>query len=378
VTTVSFVGAGTRATNTNGNITPTLPTGLLTGDLLIAWAQSASSAITFTPPSGWSTLTTIVDSSGPTLSIFWKAYASGDADPLLTKVGSASGATVLGKVVAYRNADVTTGPVNGTAYNTGATAGANAGPISGVAVTGDGRVLLLAAWGDDYGTAPATPSGWTLIVNDTAGSTAGVSYHASDQSVVGASSSAVTVTGHPTANATRVGVQIAINEGTAQASASGSLTLSGAPTPSGAASATGSLTLGGTATGSKPASGTGSLTLGGTATPLGPNTTGQLTLGGAPAAQARATASGTLTLAGSATAQARAPGATGVLSLSGTPAPKAAAAASGSLSLSGAPVQASFRFQVWTGTAWKPITPLVWDGATWRSDITVTVVPAIG
>lgn len=213
MSTVTLVGVGTRAVNTNGNVTPGLPTGLLDGDLLIAWAAANSGAITFTPPAGWNTAVTLVDSSGPTLSIFWKSYVTGDADPLLTKVGSTAGSSLLAKVAAYRNADTINGPTVGVTYSSGATTGTTTGSIPGVAVTGDGLALLFAAWADDYSTQPTLPTGWTLLVNDTVGTTAGASYHASYQSVVSATSPATTVAGHPAAAATRIGVQLAINEG---------------------------------------------------------------------------------------------------------------------------------------------------------------------
>src|SRR3954469_25536220 len=132
MTAVAYVDHGTRAVSTNGNITPALPTtGLADGDLLIAWAIIESNIRSYTtPPSGWNFLGSVVDSSGgPGLFFHYKFYASGDADPLEAGTGSDPGASVVGNIAIFRNAGV---PVLGTAYNTGATTGANAGPISGV------------------------------------------------------------------------------------------------------------------------------------------------------------------------------------------------------------------------------------------------------
>lgn len=382
MTAVSFVGVGTRFVNTNGPVTPGIPAGVVDGDLLIGVVEIHSSLRTYTsPPAGWTYLGSITNSGGPSLHYHWKAYASGDTDPTFAVTGTSdAGKSALGTITGWHNADVTNGPTLGTPYTSGATTGSNAGPIPGVAVTGAGVALLSAAWNDDYTSIPALPSGYTLIRNDEVSTTSGVSYHKSYISVTSASSSAVTVTGHPTAVATRSGVQIAIHEGVQTGSGSlavagsGSLNLTGTPKAAGtlAVTGSGSLSLVGTIGGDLSRSGSGTLSF----------VRGPVAVSGA----LNVAGSGTLTFAVSSV---RASGAlvvagVGALNLSGKPAVNVAFARSGvgTLTLAGTPRvtvgfarsgvgtltlvgRAIYRHQVWRGDAWREIVPLVESSGGW-------------
>lgn len=385
MTTVSYVGGGTRAVSINGNVTPTIPAGVADGDLLIAWATIASPTRTYlTAPSGWTALTSITSSAtnGPGLYVYWKRYSTGDADPLFSGTGSDAGAGVVAKCIAYRNADVTTGPVAGTTYNTGATTGSNAGPISGVAVSGDGRALILAAWANGYTTAPATPSGWTNVLNDKSAGTNPVSYASDDISVNGATSASVTITATPTAAASRVGVQIAIPEGAQNYT--GTL----------AVTSTGTLSLGASsmsASGSLAVSSTGTLSLGGKPGDVGSlaiTSTGTLSLGGTPAAKntLAITSTGTLSLFAGNAQGTLAITSTGTLALapsSMTAKGALSITSTGTLSLGGKPITKGIlvltgvglltlsalittRLKWWDGAAWQPTVIRYWDGAAWQ------------
>lgn len=216
MTQVSFVGSGTGAAAQNGNVTPSLPAGLNVGDLLLVVGVIADSGRTFSAPAGWSSTTYARDtssSSGPSLFMAWKAYASGDSDPTMTIGGtSAPGSGVRVVCLAYRNANVTTGPTFGSVYTSGATTGTDVGAISGVAVSGLGLALAIGGWAQDYSTPPSA-SGWTLDnSSENASATLTCSYGVLENAVNSATSSSVTITGHPTSNTTRSGIQVAINE----------------------------------------------------------------------------------------------------------------------------------------------------------------------
>ena len=228
---VTFVAAGAQTTSTNGNVTPALPAGIADNDLLLVVWSISDNARTITAPTGWSTATYARDtaaSNGPSLGFVWKAcVVATDTAPLLTIGGTShAGAGVTAKVFAYRNADVTVGPVFGSTFTSGTTTGTSVGAISGVSVTGLGLALAIGAWADNWTSAPSTPSGWTLETNgNNSGATIGNSWAVFDKATNNTTSASVTISGTPAASTTRCGVQIAINEGTQ--TWSGSLTATG-------------------------------------------------------------------------------------------------------------------------------------------------------
>jgi hypothetical protein len=214
VAQVSFVAAGAQAANTNGSVTPALPAGITDGDLLLVVVATAAPARTFTAPAGWSTTTYATNSqaNGPRLAFAWKSYVTGDTAPLMTAGGTGvAGSGVVGKVLAYRNADTTAGPTFGTAYSSGATTGTTTGTIGGVAVTGLGLALLIGVW-DNSKSTTATAAGWTLDT-DASGTaaTVNVSWAVLEEAVSSSSSAGTAIVGHPTAAATMAGIQIGLN-----------------------------------------------------------------------------------------------------------------------------------------------------------------------
>jgi hypothetical protein len=280
VAQVSFVAAGAQAANTNGSVTPALPAGITDGDLLLVVVATAAPARTFTAPAGWSTTTYATNSqaNGPRLAFAWKSYVTGDTAPLMTAGGTGvAGSGVVGKVLAYRNADTTAGPTFGTAYSSGATTGTTTGTIGGVAVTGLGLALLIGVW-DNSKSTTATAAGWTLDT-DASGTaaTVNVSWAVLEEAVSSSSSAGTAIVGHPTAAATMAGIQIGLNStdgsGTVALTGGGVLSVSGVGNPDG--SGTVALTGGGvlTVTGGAAGSGTVALTGGGTLTATGTGTT---------------------------------------------------------------------------------------------------------
>lgn len=102
---ITFVAAGTAAAANNGNVTPGLPVGIASGDLLIGMCRS--NGVTGSPPStpsGWTALTGF-PYTGPSstigLNLVYKTATGSDTDPTFTFSGI-SGLTVIGQVCAFR------------------------------------------------------------------------------------------------------------------------------------------------------------------------------------------------------------------------------------------------------------------------------------
>lgn len=368
---VTYLGHGGRFATQNGNFTPTF-TGLslLAGDLVVVIGSIAANARTVTAPAGWSATTYARDSTatnGPSLFFAWKAWASGDADPLMTVGGTSTpGAGIVATIYAWRNADTTTGPTFGTVFSSGSTTTSNVGPVTGVAVTGLGLGLVVGGWQSDLGSGNSSATGYTFDNDDEhTTATLKISYFILEKAVSSATTSSVTVTGNPTAAATAAGVQVAIHEAAAAPSFSGTVALSGS----------GTLRL--TAVGSVALSGSGTLTALGTAVgakgTLATSGTGTVTFSTVTVFAGRAALSGSsrLQIFGSG----RNADAVGSVTLSGSGA-LALNSGIGVDPLGTAPFGGHFNTgKLWygNGTTWVDRTSFVfqWDGSTW------TAIPVI-
>lgn len=121
--TISYVGAGPLASSTTGSVTPAHPSGVETGDILIASPYSWVGN-TPTPPAGlnWALIQTGLN--GARLSAYWRLFTAGDV------AGAFSGGGTSGyyaAISAWRGVDPVA-PLDGTVPppNTGATAIATA------------------------------------------------------------------------------------------------------------------------------------------------------------------------------------------------------------------------------------------------------------
>jgi hypothetical protein len=375
------VPIGDAQTAATANPTLAIPGTAAAGDIVFVTLNAGGTGTTLTTPSGWTLITGPNVFSGNNQWNLWKKLVSGDPGSTVTFGLSASvRCNGLGTIV---QGGTDTGILFADLSDTGGGATTVTPTIASVPA---GALYVVHFCWTRATASPAPDITVAAPYSQATGARTATNYgnspEFSNEAAYEAAATAGTY-GGDTLSTVNAGVgwnyAVAVPTGTVAASGSGSITLGGSPSAQAAPTAAGSITLAGTATGSKPASGSGSITLGGTATPLGPHAAGSITLGGAPSAQARPTAAGAITLAGSTAPKASASAVGGAISLAGSPAAKAVASAvSGAISLSGGPVQAAFRLQVWTGALWKPITPLVWDGATWRSDIAVTIVPSIG
>jgi len=131
----TFVAAGTVASGT-GTITPALPAGIATNDILLLFLETANQAISISNQNGgtWAEVTgspqgtgTAGGSSATRLTAFWSRYNGSQGAP----TASDSGNHQLGRIVAIRGAatsgnpwDVTAGGVESTADTSGSIPGA--------------------------------------------------------------------------------------------------------------------------------------------------------------------------------------------------------------------------------------------------------------
>jgi PKD repeat protein len=131
----TFVAAGTVASGT-GAITPALPAGIATNDILLLFLETANQLISITNQNGgtWTEVTnspqgtgTAAGSSATRLTVFWSRYNGTQGAPTT----SDSGNHQLGRIVAIRGAatsgnpwDVTAGGVEATSDTSGAIPGA--------------------------------------------------------------------------------------------------------------------------------------------------------------------------------------------------------------------------------------------------------------
>jgi hypothetical protein len=135
---VVFVAAGTVTSGT-GAITPALPSGIATGDILLLSLETANEAISITTPNGgtWTEVTgspqgtgTAGGSSATRLTVFWSRYNGTQGAPTT----SDSGNHQIGRIIAFREAAASGNPWNVTAGGVEATSDTS-GAIPGATTT---------------------------------------------------------------------------------------------------------------------------------------------------------------------------------------------------------------------------------------------------
>jgi hypothetical protein len=134
-TTTGTVWSGTVTSGT-GAITPALPSGIATNDILLLFIETANQAISVSNPNGgtWTEVTnspqgtgTAGDTNATRLTVFWSRYNGTQGAPTI----SDSGDHQIGRIIAVRGAaasgnpwDVTAGGVEATSDTSGSIPGA--------------------------------------------------------------------------------------------------------------------------------------------------------------------------------------------------------------------------------------------------------------
>jgi hypothetical protein len=165
---ISFVGAGTAASGNNASIVPTLPAGLIDGDLMICWAsiRNSGAGTVFTPP-GW----TLLRADG-NVSMLGRRYVSGDTAPTIAFSGGVLNADTLARIEAWRNAGLdvvtTVSQLNGNVQDI---------DYPALSVPEDNLLIIDGVWkADDFSATPSARPGFTSGGNwvSTAGDDAGM------------------------------------------------------------------------------------------------------------------------------------------------------------------------------------------------------------
>jgi hypothetical protein len=195
--TITYVGAGSAATGNNTSVTPGAITGIAAGDFVVIEASIQTPAVaSVVTPSGWAVL---VNSGGVVL--LARVWQTGDTMPLVTFTGGSAGADTIARAVAFRGVGADALTQSTAAASDNATAVSVAYPA--LDVPGPGHAVVLAFWrGDDAGTAPTVPSGFTLVglTAVTAGNDASQAlYYRIETTEADITSGTITLTGSVTA-----------------------------------------------------------------------------------------------------------------------------------------------------------------------------------
>jgi hypothetical protein len=143
----TFVAAG-AVTSGTGTITPALPSGIATNDILLLFLETSNQAISISNSNGgtWTAVTnspqstgTAASTTGARLTVFWSRYNGTQGAP----TASDSGDHQLGRIIAVRGAVASGNPWNVTAGGVEATADTS-GSIAG-ATTTVANTLVVAA-----------------------------------------------------------------------------------------------------------------------------------------------------------------------------------------------------------------------------------------
>ena len=147
---ITFVGAGTSAATDGATApTPTLPSGLVTDDFMVAFFYSREIVDgTVSISAGWSTLINNRDSGG-LMAIFYRFYVGGDTAPTFTLGGHAANDTTLAHIAAWRGVS-SSNLIDSVGLLSTNAAAIDIGPIAGISL---GRKALAIAFGgklDDF------------------------------------------------------------------------------------------------------------------------------------------------------------------------------------------------------------------------------------
>jgi len=144
---LTYVGAGAVAYGT-GAITPALPSGIQTNDILLLFLETANQAISITNQNGgtWTQVAnspqsvgTAGGSNGTRLTVFWSRYNGTQGAP----TASDSGNHQIGRIITIRGAATSGDPCNVTAGGTESTVDTS-GAIPGATTTVDNTLVVLA------------------------------------------------------------------------------------------------------------------------------------------------------------------------------------------------------------------------------------------
>jgi hypothetical protein len=215
--TASFVATGAAAHAANAAVSPTIPTGSTTGDLMLVLAATRSSGqgVPTTPTD----YTTLLDAAN--VKLFGKIHDGSEANPSVSFTGT-GGATmsVSAQMATFRNAQLAivdaTGVLNATAQNIA---------IPDLTITTDNAVVLTFAWKQDDWTSVTSSFGTLMAASSTTlGDDQGICWARQIQSArSNVTAASFTVTGGATAVSRGLAVSIPATTASQQSSITPSL-----------------------------------------------------------------------------------------------------------------------------------------------------------
>lgn len=165
---ITYVGVGTAKSSSGGStgsLTPTLPSGLQVGDLVLIYCTGRGINYVFTSPNytqKWSL--DHASSAVNTIVLLYKTYAAGDADPVVSWTGGATNATVVMQVCAFRGVHPTPFDVQGATSSCASQQ--NIGAITGITTGASGKCVIVFGHKAGDWTSVATLSGDGLTWNE--------------------------------------------------------------------------------------------------------------------------------------------------------------------------------------------------------------------
>ena len=160
----AFVAVGTVATGTT-TMTPALPSGIATGDILLLFVETANQAVTISNQNNgtWAQVTNSPQGTGTaggtvatSLTIFWSRYNGSQGAPTTSVT---SGDHQIGQIAAFRGTVASGNPWDVTAGNVASTASTSVSIPGATTTVANTLVLAIVANGTD--TTTAQTSGWT-------------------------------------------------------------------------------------------------------------------------------------------------------------------------------------------------------------------------
>jgi hypothetical protein len=118
VVAIAYGGNSAQVTSTSGTVTPTLPAGTVSGDLLIMHVAHGGTA-TMTPPAGWTLGTSVQISTTHRQHSMWRFAGAGETNPTFTSSVTTNG--MWGVLTRWTGVPVTANPFNAGGAPTGAT-----------------------------------------------------------------------------------------------------------------------------------------------------------------------------------------------------------------------------------------------------------------
>lgn len=201
--TITFVGVGTNASADNASVTPGLPAGAASGDVVFIFASIRGETGSVNTPTNWTSA-----GAFPNFRIFTRVYDGVWTMPTVTVTGGAAGDTVLAQSAAFRGVELTSLGLppfspGGFVYDTSGTA-QNIRVSSNVSsIAGQTALRLMFGYKQDDWTSATCPADLTEIgeLSSTTGNDASQvwAYAADSSSMHYPTGETVTITGGSTA-----------------------------------------------------------------------------------------------------------------------------------------------------------------------------------